>query len=271
MVHDNNRTLKDRKIALQELKKIVPGYHAELTTEGTLIKDNTTALKDYLDNLKQVAVQQALQAKMTKLVEAELNQQESRNRRANAERIRRDRLSAFDAEHEDIKRFMERGLQMNYGGGYEFVSEWMKKNDVGRMTAQRQIGKLLEQRAQILGTIREAEGWVSEADDAIENIQKRQKNLQKQGADIVKSLPNAASSIETDTSNSSTTDNTTPEKESDRQKRIRKAIEAVNTEYDAQAKVHRWQHSVRGGIQPAAGGAGVGTPEPPAGDCRAGT
>lgn len=235
VVHDNNRTLKDRKIALQELKKIVPGYHAELTTEGTLIKDNTTALKDYLDNLKQVAVQQALQAKMTKLVEAELNQQESRSRRANAERIRRDRLSAFDAENEDIKRFMEHGLQMNYGGGYEFVSEWMKKNDVGRMTAQRQIGDLLKQRAHILGTIREAEGWVGEADDAIENIQKRQENLQKQGADIVKSLPNAASPIDTNTPDPSPTGNTTPEKASDRQKRIREAIEAVNAEYDARA------------------------------------
>ncbi|MBQ9362364.1 MAG: hypothetical protein IJT97_02975, partial [Bacteroidaceae bacterium] len=27
-VHDNNRSLRDRKTALNELKKIVPGYHA---------------------------------------------------------------------------------------------------------------------------------------------------------------------------------------------------------------------------------------------------
>ncbi len=232
VVHDNNRTLKDRKIALQELKKIVPGYHAELTTEGKLIKDNTTALKDYLDNLKEVAVQQALQSKMTKLVEAELNQQDSRIRRANAERIRRDRLSAFDAEHEDIKRFMEKGLSMSYGGGYEFVSEWMKKNDVGRMTAQRQIGELMQQRAHILETIREAEGWVSEADDAIENIQKRQENLQKQGADIVKTLPGSTGSTEPTVEPEPTK---TPETESEKEKRIREAIEAVNTEYDARA------------------------------------
>lgn len=228
VVHDNNRTLKDRKIALQELKKIVPIYHAELTTEGKLIKDNTTALKDYLDNLKEVAVQQALQSKMTKLVEAELNQQDSRRRRANAERIRRDRLSAFDAEHEDIRQFMEKGLNINYGGGYEFVSEWMKKNDVGRMTAQRQIGELMQQRAHILETIREAEGWVSEADEAIENIQRRQQNLQKQGADIVKTLPGASGTTDT---------NKDPvlETEAGKEKRIREAIEAVNLEYDARA------------------------------------
>lgn len=237
VVHDNNRTLKDRKIALQELKKIVPGYHAELTTEGKLIKDNTTALKDYLDNLKEVAVQQALQSKMTKLVEAELNQQDSRRRRANAERIRRDRLSAFDAEHEDIRQFMEKGLNINYGGGYEFVSEWMKKNDVGRMTAQRQIGELMQQRAHILETIREAEGWVSEADEAIENIQRRQQNLQKQGADIVKTLPGASGTTDTNT-----VLDRTPKTEAGKEKRIREAIEAVNLEYDARANELKQQY-----------------------------
>lgn len=240
VVHDNSRTLKDRKIALQELKKIVPGYHAELTSEGKLIKDNTAALKDYLDNLKAVAVQQALQSKMTALVEAELNQQESRSRRANAERIRRDRLSAFDAEHADIKQFIERGMTMNYGGGYELVSEWMKKNNVGRMTAQRQIGELLKQRAHILDTIREAEGWVSEADDALENIQKRQENLQKQGADIVKSLPGTPDAMDSPTIDPEPT--LTPESEAEKQKRIREAIEAVNTEYDTRANNLKQQY-----------------------------
>ncbi len=238
VVHDNNRTLKDRKIALQELEKIVPGYHAELTAEGTLIKDNTTALKDYLDNLKKVAVQQALQSKMTSLVEAELNNRESRSRRENAERIRRNRLSAFDAEHADIKQFMERGLRFNYGGGYEFVSEWMKKNDVGRMTAQRQIGALLQQRTHIIETIREAEGWVSEADEAIDNIQKRQENLQKRGADIVNTLPEANGTVDTNDDNgplNTPVGGADPKKAADNQKEIREAIAAVDLEYDAKA------------------------------------
>ena len=245
VVHDNTRKLSDRRIALQELKKLVPGYHAELTTEGRLIKDNTTALKDYLDNLKQVAVQQALQSKMTALVEAELNQQDSRRRRANAERIRRDRLSAFDAEHADIKQFMEKGMSANYGGGYEFVSEWMKKNDVGRLTAQRQIGQLLKQRQQLLDSINEAQSWVTEADDALDNIQRRQENLQKQGADIVKSLPNSQTTPEAtvpDASPSGSSPAVTPETESERQKRIRKAIAAVDAEYDAKANDAKRQY-----------------------------
>lgn len=52
IVHNNNISLEERKRALDELKKIVPGYHADLTEEGRLIRDNTAALDDYLDNLK---------------------------------------------------------------------------------------------------------------------------------------------------------------------------------------------------------------------------
>ncbi len=242
VVHDNNRTLKDRKIALQELKKIVPEYHAELTSEGKLIKDNTTALKDYLKNLKEVAVQQALQTKMTKLVEAELNQQESRSRRDNAARIRRDRLSAFDAEHPEIRDFTDRLKRSDgdYGEVYSIVRQQMKAANVGENTAYRQLRELAKQRYHILETIREAEGWVSEADDAIKNIQKRQENLQKQGADIVKALPNAVSNINAADAPDLPQDGTKPsgvvqDGQQDRQKRIREEIEAVNAEYDERA------------------------------------
>lgn len=52
IVHNNNISLEERKRALEELKKIVPDYHADLTEEGKLIRNNTAALDDYLDNLK---------------------------------------------------------------------------------------------------------------------------------------------------------------------------------------------------------------------------
>ena len=46
VLNDNTRDLKDRKAALDELKKIVPDYHADLTAEGNLINNNTTALDE---------------------------------------------------------------------------------------------------------------------------------------------------------------------------------------------------------------------------------
>ena len=235
VVHDNNRSLKDRRIALAELKAIVPGYHAQLTTEGKLIKDNTVALKEYLDNLKAVAVQQALQEKMTKLVNAELNKQDSRNRRNNGLRIRRDRLSAFDAEHADIKDFLDKGYSFGYGGGYEFVSNWMKEHNIGsRLRAQSQIGSIIKQRQELVDSINEAQGWVKDADDAIDNIQKRQQNLQKQGYDIIKTLPEVTTpEVKPEPTSPPTSDDDDDKKK--REERIRKELEKIDAEYNKKA------------------------------------
>lgn len=64
VLHDNNRDLKDRKAALDELKSIVPGYHADLDSEGNLIKDNTVALDEYLTKLKEAIIMKANRDKL---------------------------------------------------------------------------------------------------------------------------------------------------------------------------------------------------------------
>lgn len=241
VIHDNNRSLNDRRIALQELKRIVPDYHGQLTAEGTLIRDNTKALTDYLDKMKEVAVQKALQGKMDKLVEAELNEKDSLARRKNAVRVRKDRLSAFDAKYKDddiIQSLIRNGIganQLNYGGGYMAVSKWMEKYDVGRLKAQRQISAIVGQRDKLVAEIKEAEGWVKEVDDRIDNLQKRQENLQKQGYDIVKTLPQSETQNTTVEPVSPTLDPTYNETETERNKRIREEMEAIDTEYNKRA------------------------------------
>lgn len=241
VIHDNTRSLNDRRIALHELKKIVPGYHGQLTAEGTLIRDNTKALTDYLDKMKEVAVQKALQGKMDKLVEAELNEKDSLARRKNAVRVRKDRLSAFDAKYKDddiIQSLIRNGIganQLNYGGGYMAVSKWMEKYDVGRLKAQRQISAIFGQRNKLVAEIKEAESWVKEVDDHIDNLQKRQENLQKQGYDIVKTLPQSETQNTTVEPVSPTLNPTYNETETERNKRIREEMEAIDTEYNKRA------------------------------------
>ena len=68
IVHNNNLELNQRRRALNELKSIVPGYHADLTEEGRLINDNTEALKEYLKNLEKVTRQKILQEEYEKAV-----------------------------------------------------------------------------------------------------------------------------------------------------------------------------------------------------------
>jgi TP901 family phage tail tape measure protein len=55
IIDSNNVSLESRRKALEELKKIVPGYHADLTEEGRLINDNRDALNQYVDALKKAA------------------------------------------------------------------------------------------------------------------------------------------------------------------------------------------------------------------------
>lgn len=68
IVHNNNLELDARRRALDELKKIVPDYHADLTNEGKLINDNTSALDQYLKNLEKVTRMKILQDEYTEAV-----------------------------------------------------------------------------------------------------------------------------------------------------------------------------------------------------------
>lgn len=55
IIENNNLSLESRRKALEELKKIVPDYHADLTDEGILINNNRIALDNYTDALKRNA------------------------------------------------------------------------------------------------------------------------------------------------------------------------------------------------------------------------
>jgi len=48
IVNNSNAAYSERKRALDELKGIVPDYHASLTSEGKLINNNTEAIKNYI-------------------------------------------------------------------------------------------------------------------------------------------------------------------------------------------------------------------------------
>ncbi len=57
-LRDESIALSERRKALEELKSIVPGYHASLTDEGRLINDNKEAIENYTKALeKQIQLQ----------------------------------------------------------------------------------------------------------------------------------------------------------------------------------------------------------------------
>ena len=89
IINSNNVSLEERKKALQELKEIVPGYHADLTEEGRLINNNTEALSQYIAELKKSARVQArrkdIEEREQTLQELEDQLEEAKAREARAQ------------------------------------------------------------------------------------------------------------------------------------------------------------------------------------------
>ncbi len=75
ILHDNTRSLDERKSALAQIQALVPDYHGALTTEGTLINDNADALNDYIANLQRAATAQAAFDRMVEAQQRKLEKQ----------------------------------------------------------------------------------------------------------------------------------------------------------------------------------------------------
>ena len=64
IIEDVTTSYENRKAAIEELREIVPDYHADLTEEGTLINNNIDALDNYVTAMMRMAKAQALQNKL---------------------------------------------------------------------------------------------------------------------------------------------------------------------------------------------------------------
>lgn len=68
-IKDSNRAYGERKRALDELKGIVPEYHANLTKEGELINDNKEAVEKYIAAKERSMKMNLLDAELTRLLD----------------------------------------------------------------------------------------------------------------------------------------------------------------------------------------------------------
>ena len=76
-LHDEKLSLEARKKALDELKSIVPDYHASLTSEGKLINDNADAIDNYTKKLEKQIQMQVYQEKLMELYQKKMQAEEN--------------------------------------------------------------------------------------------------------------------------------------------------------------------------------------------------
>lgn len=67
VIHDNTRSLDERRKAIETLKSIAPGYVAEISKEGKVYNENTEALDRYIKKLKEQAMVKGAEKKMEEM------------------------------------------------------------------------------------------------------------------------------------------------------------------------------------------------------------
>lgn len=86
VVHDNTRSLDERRAAINTLKEIVPGYVAEISKEGQVYDENTAALDRYIQKMKEQAMVKGAEKKIEEMgtqwaeLEAQRLEQEQKER-----------------------------------------------------------------------------------------------------------------------------------------------------------------------------------------------
>lgn len=174
VIHDNARSIDERRAAVEALRKIIPQYNAEISREGRITRENTQAVNDYIEAVKRKAQAQALEEKLTSLQGQTLTAEDSRRRRQNALNKRRRDLEAVKRTiaPKDLAKY-----NAMYGDpNYMYVIQRAEHNpnpdtDFGRYY-------------RLLYLVRQAEAWVKEQDDILAVLNGRTDSLMKTAEEV---------------------------------------------------------------------------------------
>lgn len=209
VVHDETLGYQRRNDALAELKRLVPGYEASLTKEGKLINDNADAVKRYLEQLKKEIALKALQEQYVETLKEQIRAQRKVDEyEKDAAKHYNARMDQQEGKNGSMGRFNP--IKWIYDSAAEQYYDFKKGN------AQKEL---------------------DDARKDAEEIQQEIDNVTKQLDKLLSSTPEGSSGDEGGEGSGGG-----GSKDADRQKHIREAIEAVNTEYDARANELKRQY-----------------------------
>ena len=80
IIHSNAYTVEERRKAIVTLQSIIPDYHASISKEGKLYNDNSTAIKQYIQDLNDAALAEAIYAKKIEINKKKLDLDYKKNR-----------------------------------------------------------------------------------------------------------------------------------------------------------------------------------------------
>lgn len=92
VVNNANNSYEERRKALNRLKEIVPSYHAELTSEGQLINNNTESLQKYLKEFEKSIRLKAAQEELEEAYRQKRLQEKERSKAQNELKLAESRI-----------------------------------------------------------------------------------------------------------------------------------------------------------------------------------
>lgn len=144
IVHSNVYSLQERRKAIAEIKKIVPGYNATINEEGRITKENSKAIDEYIQKLREKARAQAAEEILQKKYAAQINQEDRVARMKAAVAIREQRLVDY---------------LRSQGKGENYVNIWLARARDESDALWKYNSKFRE----LAGNLREARGWLAAA------------------------------------------------------------------------------------------------------------
>lgn len=143
VIHSNAFSVNERRAAINALQKIIPGYHASISNEGKLYNENINSVKEYIRQLDNLAMAQAISEQKQNIARQKLalKQKEQRIRHS---------IKSVDAEvelHPDVYRHgaYTTGSRTTKWSSYEY-NQKMRERGVheGRLNSNLSQQKVLE-------------------------------------------------------------------------------------------------------------------------------
>lgn len=174
-ITNNNRSLGERQAAINKLKAIVPGYHAQLSKSGQLYNDNVAAIKNYVKNLENAARAEAAYSMYVentkKIMQAQLVIEDATQKKKNIQDHRIARGQAADAK------VSSNTTMSGFGEGSSVNTEYYTTDLNGNKKAlNTEERKMLEHNNKMEAMF---DSRIEKAKDAVTQLTAQQKTLQK--------------------------------------------------------------------------------------------
>ena len=230
IIHDNTQKLDVRRRAIEDLKRIVPGYNAMIDNEGRIIRENTKALEDYNEKLILNATMRAQENKMAELAGDKIDIEEQL-RIARLNKTSHDRkLKTFENDEkkmEVVNQFKDRinSLSLLKGDILDYAVFMLSNNDI------------IEEYGTLEDNAKKAGIWVNNLERELANRTKRINNLADETRTTAETMLDEFGTTGGGTgTGTGGTGTSTSTADSERQKRIR-AEEARLAEEQRQAEL----------------------------------